>query len=116
MTAAALLSGLALAAAGCDDEPTTIGGATAYDAGTIAREAMDDEVLDESSLAYRGTWLIDDITAEKMDDGAWAWRVEFMSLDDKSKTLCMWVQLTERTLTHENYEYAVDHCPAPASS
>ena len=50
--AAAALSALVLLAAGCDDEPTTLDGATAYDAGSIARDAMDDEVLDEDSLAH----------------------------------------------------------------
>jgi hypothetical protein len=110
--AAAALSALVLLAAGCDDEPTTLDGATAYDAGSIARDAMDDEVLDEDSLAHGRTWVIDDTTADRMEDGAWAWRVTFVAVGDRSTTLCMWVRLTERTLREESYEYVVDRCPA----
>jgi hypothetical protein len=112
MTAASALAALALVSAGCDDEPTTIDGATAYDAGSIAREAMDDEAVDEDSLAYGGTWLIDDTTAERMDDGTWAWRVTFAGVGDVSKTLCMWVQLAERTLSENTWEYELGRCPA----
>ena len=107
-----------LVGAGCggSSDPTTLDGVTAYDASLVARDAMDDEAIDEESPAYRGTWLVDDTEAERLEDGTWAWRVTFVSLDDKSDTLCIWVQADERTPTDDTLAYFVDDCPVPTSS
>ena len=116
-TATAGLAGvLALAGCGGSDDPATLYGVTPYDATLVARDAMDDEAIDEKSPAYRGTWLVDDTEAERLEDGTWAWRVTFMSLDDKSETLCIWVQLDRSTADSDNFVYFVDHCPVPPSS
>jgi hypothetical protein len=113
---AGLAAVLALSGCGGSDDPATLDGVTPYDATIVARDAMDDEAIDEESPAYRGTWLVDDTEAERLEDGTWAWRVTFVSLDDQSDTLCIWVQPDERTVDSDHFSYFVDHCPVPASS
>lgn len=115
-TTAGLVAVLAVAGCGGSNDPTTLDGVTAYDATIVARDAMDDEAIDHESPAYKGTWLVDDTEAERLEDVTWAWRVTFVSLDDQSDTLCIWVQLDERTFETDNFTYVVDHCAVPTSS
>jgi hypothetical protein len=103
-TTAGLVAVLAVAGCGGSNDPTTLDGVTAYDATIVARDAMDDEAIDHESPAYKGTWLVDDTEAERLEDGTWAWRV------------CIWVQLDERTFETDNFTYVVDHCAVPTSS
>lgn len=115
---ATLASILSLLAAGCEGggEPGELNGLTRLAASHAARDAMDEQSIDPESPAHGRTWLIDKTEAEQLDDGSWAWRVRFFSIEDESQTLCMWLQLTERTLTTEDIEYFVDPCPSDAAS
>jgi len=112
------LAALAIGAAGCGGggEPSELNGLTSLQAATAARDAMDDEVVDPASVARGRTWLIDATDAERFPDGSWAWRVTFLSLEDRAKTVCMWVQLKERTVAREEVEYFLDDCAVPAQS
>ena len=114
--------GLMLAATGCASggPPGGVEGVTAYHAANLARDAMDDEVTKKGSLAFDRTWIIDDTTAEQLDDGTWAWRVTFVELGATSNTLCIWGQLEkrylggsarERSYTREQFGYFLDRCP-----
>lgn len=116
---AALVAALAFAAVGCgggSDAPTDIGGLTAYHAANIARDAMDDEVIDPESVAYDSNWVIDDTVADRLADGTWAWRVKFVDASGEAEPVCIWVQLEDRTLANENLLYDIDRCPTPTTT
>lgn len=107
---------LAAGCAGGGGGGSGIQGLTAYHAANVARDAMDEEVLDPESLAYDKTWLVDDTNQERLEDGTWAWRITFIDVSDQSSTLCVWVQLDDRTFTVENLTYFLDRCPTPSQS
>ena len=115
----ALSGAAALVAAGCgagNDAPSEIGGLTAYHAASVARDAMDDEVIERDSVAYDGNWVIDDTVAERLPAGGWAWRVEFVDVAGGADRVCIWIRLDDRTLANESFTYDIDHCPVPATT
>jgi len=114
MQAKAILAAFGvLAVAGCGGggQPSELNGMTRLQASTAARDVMDDETLEPESPAHGRTWLIDRTEADKLADGTWAWRVTFFSIGDNNRTLCLWLQLTDRSVVKENVEYFVDACP-----
>jgi hypothetical protein len=115
----ALSGAAALVAAGCgggNDAPSEIGGLTAYHAASVARDAMDDEVIERESVAYDGNWVIEKTVAERRSDGGWAWRVEFVDVSGEAGPVCIWIQLDDRTLANESFTYEIDRYPAPATT
>ena len=115
----ALVGAVALAAAGCgggSGAPSDIGGLTAYHAASVARDAMDDEVIDSESVAYDVNWVIDDTVADRFPDGTWAWRVEFVDVSGKADPVCIWIRLEDRSFANESLSYDIDRCPAPATT
>jgi hypothetical protein len=115
---AALAGAMALAAAGCggDGSPSEINGLTAYHAASVARDAMDDEAIEPESVAYDGNWVVDDTLAERLPDGSWAWRVEFVDVSGGADRVCIWIELEKRTYANERFTYEIDVCPSPATT
>jgi hypothetical protein len=71
VAAASAVATLALVAAACGGggEPSQIDGVTSYDAAGVARDAMDDEVLEKDSLAYGRTLVVGGVHVDQLDGG-----------------------------------------------
>ncbi len=111
---------LTLGATGCGGgsggQPDTLGGITKYEAAVVARDAMNDEILEPESIAYDTTLLVGETTADQLEDGTQAWRVAFVTIDERPSGVCLWVWIESRTPLRDNYGYDVDTCPATGAT
>jgi len=105
-----------LAASGCGGSggqpknTAEYAGLDQYTAIAQARDVVYQESGDPKSPAHGRPLAVMEATRDAFDDGTPAWRVEFMTLDQKSAGVCAWVAQRRATPLRETIEYLVDRC------
>ena len=86
-------------------------GLNEYEATGAAKQILSDESAQRESPVYRKAMLIGAASrSEFPSDGADAWRVEVLTLDEEPSGLCVWVSAQGTDPLNYDYEYELDRC------
>ena len=86
-------------------------GLNEYEATGAAKQILSDESAMRSSPAYRKAMLTGAASRSGYPgDGADAWRVEVLTLDEEPSGLCVWVSAQGTDPLNYDYVYELDRC------